>query len=68
MTFGERVAAQIVSSGAAELLDRAIGRLASSLDVTDTDEGLEAVATELHDVILTAITGCAVRRGWQIEG
>jgi len=51
----EAVYGLIQRVGAAELLDRAVKRIASEVDPTDTDEGAERVETALTAAILAAI-------------
>lgn len=65
-TLGERMRTLIGTAGAATALDDGTRRLASALDPTDTDAGLEAVQTELTDAFVTAATSLAVRRGWNL--
>lgn len=66
MTFGERVDALIVECGAAASLDSGINRLASALDPTDTDEGMEQVADEIRERLRSVLADLAVRKGWRL--
>jgi hypothetical protein len=54
----------IQAAGAADLLDGATKRLASRLDDSDTDEGMERIQTELNEAITSAIVDVAYRHGW----
>ncbi len=67
MILRERMAAQIATCYAAEPLDEGLKRLASSLDPTDTDHGLETIHSALQEAFLDAATALAVREGWRLQ-
>lgn len=55
----------ILDVKAAESFDRALKRIASALDRSDTDEGMERVQSLLVTATQDAVLGVARKEGWQ---
>ncbi|MEA2255583.1 MAG: hypothetical protein QOG35_1628 [Solirubrobacteraceae bacterium] len=65
-TYGERVDALLARDDIAQPLDRAIDRLASALDPTDTDAGMEDVGNVIRARLRSVLADSAARKGWRL--